>query len=144
MRHGKIEVGCQVTDSGTPVYTFKENTDLHGLPEFSQGIIHWRRGAVTRTPDGRLKFNKNKAIRRGRNLFHNQPIEILSNIVETLPTTEDNMRLLQGWKQVCRGWRHHISTYTGPRQSLATQPENGDKGVAAVLIWPRLTHCPEG
>jgi len=34
--------------------------------------------------------------------------------VETLPTTEDNMILLQGWKQVCRSWRHHIRTYTDP------------------------------
>jgi len=34
--------------------------------------------------------------------------------VETLPTTEDSIRLLQGWKQVCRGWKHHISTYTPP------------------------------
>jgi len=24
------------------------------------------------------------------------------------------MRLLQGWKQVCRGWKHHISSYTAP------------------------------
>jgi len=34
--------------------------------------------------------------------------------VETLPTTEDSLRLLQGWKQVCRGWRHHINTYAAP------------------------------
>jgi len=75
MRHGKVEVSSQVIDSGTPVYTLKESSDLHGLPEFSQNIILWTQGAVTRTPDGRLKFNKKKAIRQGRNLFHNQPIE---------------------------------------------------------------------
>ena len=34
--------------------------------------------------------------------------------METLPTTEENMRLLQGWKQVSRGWKHHINSYTGP------------------------------
>ena len=77
-------------------------------------LHHWGQGAVTRTSDGRLKFDRNKAIRRGRNLFHNQPIETLGNIVETLPTTEESMRLLQRWKQVCRGWKHHISSSTAP------------------------------
>jgi len=114
MRHGKHEDGGQETGSGTPVYTLKESAALQGLPEFSQGNIQWGPGAVTRTLGGRLVFKKNKAIRQGRNLFHNQPIEILSNVIETLQTTEDNMRLLQGWKRVCRGWRHHISTYTDP------------------------------
>ena len=114
MRHGKLQDGSQETGSGTPVYTLKESAGLQGLPEFSQGSIQWGPGAVTRTLGGRLIFNKNKAIRQGQNLCHNQPIGIISNIIETFPTTEDNMRLLQGWKQVCRGWRHHISTYTGP------------------------------
>ena len=114
MRHEKGAEGSPKSDGGIPVYTLKDSTDLHSLPEFSQGTIHWGQAAVTRTPDGRLKFNKNKAIRRGRNLFHNQPMEILSNIVETLPTTEESMRLLQGWKQVCRGWKCHISSYTAP------------------------------
>ena len=114
MRRRKLKDGSLELGSGAPVYTFKENIGLQGLPEFSQGIIHWGQGAVTRTPDGRLIFNKNKAIRQGLNLFHSLPSEILSNIVKTLPTTEDNMILLQGWKQVCRSWRHHISTYTAP------------------------------
>jgi len=114
MRHETGTEGSSALEGGKPVYTRKDATLLQGLPEFSRGIIQWGQGAVTRTPDGRLQFDRNKAIRRGRHLFHNQPIETLSNIVETLPTTEESMRLLQGWKQVCRGWKHHISSYTGP------------------------------
>ena len=97
-----------------PVYTRNDAIQLQGLPEFSRGIIQWRQGAVTRTLDGRLTFNRNKAIRRGLNLFHDQPAETLSNIIDTLTTTEENMRLLQKWKQVSRGWKHHINSYTGP------------------------------
>ena len=83
MRRRKLKVGSLEPGSGAPVYTLKESIGLQGLPEFSQGIIHWGQGAVTRTPDGRLIFNKNKAIRQGLNLFHNLPTEILSNIEET-------------------------------------------------------------
>ena len=43
-----------------------------------------------------------------------QPAETLSIIIDTLPTTEENMRLLQTWKQVSRGWKRHIDSYTGP------------------------------
>jgi len=71
MRHEKGAEGSSASAGGIPVYTFKDVKDLHDLPEFSQGIIHWAQGAVTRTPDVRLKFDKNKAIRRGRNLIHN-------------------------------------------------------------------------
>jgi len=52
---------------GMPVYTRNDATQLQGLPEFSRGIIQWGQGAVTRTLDGRLKFDRNKAIRRGPN-----------------------------------------------------------------------------
>jgi len=114
MRYEKGAESSSAPEGGIPVYTRKDATHLQGLPEFSRGIIQWGQGAVTRTLDGSLKFDRNKAIRRGRNLFHDQPIETLSNIVETLPTTEESMRLLQGWKQVCRGWKHHINSYTGP------------------------------
>jgi len=99
---------------GMPVYTRNDAIQLQGLPEFFRGIIQWRQGAVTRTLDGRLTFDGNKAIRRGLNLFHDQPAETLSNIIDTLPTTEENMRLLQKWKQVSRGWKHHMNSYTGP------------------------------
>ena len=97
-----------------PVYTRRDALQLQGLPDFARGLIQWGQGAVTRTIDGRLTFDRNKAIRRGRNLFQDQPTETLTNIIETLPTTEDNMRLLQGWKQVSRGWKLHIGSYTGP------------------------------
>jgi len=115
--HMRYESGTE--DSPTPeegilVYTRQDATHLRGLPEFSRGIIQWGQGAVTRTLNSRLKFDRNKAIRRGRNLFHDQLTETLSNIAETLPTTEKSKRLLQGWKQVCRGWKHHINSYTGP------------------------------
>jgi len=114
MRYGKNTEYSSTLAGGMPVYTRRDATHLQGLPEFSRGIIHWGKGAVTQTIDGRHTFNRNKAIRRGRNLFHDQPTETLSNIMETLPTTEENMRLLQGWKQVSRGWKHHINSYTGP------------------------------
>ena len=75
-------------------------------------------------------------IRQGRNLFHNQPIETLSNIIDTLHTTEENMRLLQGWKQVCRGWWYHISTYTDPdnqwQRNLRTEVRS---------TWKALYNC---
>jgi len=99
---------------GMPVYTRNDALQLQGLPEFSRGTIQWRQGAVTRTLDGRLTFDRNRAKRRGPNLFQDQPAETLSNIIDTLPTTEEHMRLLQIWKQVSRGWKHHINSYTGP------------------------------
>jgi len=98
----------------TPVYTSKESAALHSLPEFEYGTIHWGQGAVSRSPDGRLCFNKNKAIRQGLNLFYNLPIEILSHVVDTLSTSQDNMNILQGWKQVCRNWNRHIRVYMDP------------------------------
>ena len=76
--------------------------------------MHWREGAVTRTLDGRLTFDRNRAKRQGPNLFLDQPAETLSIVIDTLPTTEENMRLLQTWKQVSRGWKRHIDSYTGP------------------------------
>ena len=85
---------------GMPVYTQRDALQIQGLPEFARGLVQWGQGAVTGTNDGGLTFDQNKAMRRGRNLFHDQSPETLSNIIETLPTTEDNMRLLQGWKQV--------------------------------------------
>jgi len=99
---------------GMPVFTRNDALQLQGLPEFSRGSIHWRQGAVTRTLDGRLTFDRNRAKRQGPNLFQDQPAETLSIIIDTLPTTEENMRLLQIWKQVSRGWKHHINSYTGP------------------------------
>ena len=95
MRYGKSAEDSSALKGGMPVYTRKDATHLQGLPEFSRGIIQWGQGAVTRTIDGRLTFDRNKAIRRGRNLFHDQPTETLSNIMEALPTTQENMRLLQ-------------------------------------------------
>jgi len=83
MRHRKEENGGQKAGNGTLGYTLKESEGSQGLPEFSQGSIQWGSGAVSRTPDGRLAFHKNKAIGQGRNLFHNQPIEIISNTIET-------------------------------------------------------------
>jgi len=115
--HMRYETKNGLTPSGgMPVYTRNDAIQLQGLPEFSRGIIQWRQGALTmmRTLDGRLTFDRNKAIRRGLNLFHDQPAETLSNIIDTLPTTEENMRLLQKWKQVSRGWKHHMNSYTGP------------------------------
>jgi len=114
MRYEKRAEDSSTPEGGIRVYTRRDATLLQGLLEFSRGIIQWRHGAVTRTIDGRLTFDRNKAIRRGRNLFHNQPTETFSNIVDTLPPTEENMRRLQGWKQVSRGWERHIDTYTGP------------------------------
>jgi len=61
-----------------------------------------------------LVFNKRKVIPQGRNLFHNQPIETISNIIDTLQPTKGNMNLMKLWKQVCRIWWHHINTYTDP------------------------------
>jgi len=114
MRYETSTEGRSAPEGGIPVYTRKDATQLQGLPESSRGIIQWGQGAVTRTLDGRLKCVRNKAIRRGPNLFYDQPTETLSNIMDTLPTTEENMRLLQGWKQVSRGWKHHINSNTGP------------------------------
>jgi len=99
---------------GIPVYTRKDALQLQRLPEFSRGLIQWGQGAVTSAIDGRLTFNRHKAIRQGHNLFRNQPPETLSNIIETLSATEDNMWLLQRWRQVCKGWQLHIESYTGP------------------------------
>ena len=114
IRYEKNAEDSLALEGGMPVYTRRDAIHLQGLPEFSRGTIHWGKGAVTRTIDGRHTFDRNKAIRRGRNLFHDQPTETISNIMKTLPTTEENMRLLQGWKQVSRGWKHHINSYTGP------------------------------
>ena len=52
---------------GMPVYTQRDALQLQGLPEFGRGIIQWGQGAVTRTNNGRLTFDRNKVIRRGRN-----------------------------------------------------------------------------
>jgi hypothetical protein len=87
-------------EGGRPVYTRHDALQLQGLPEFSRGLIQWRQGAATRTQDGRLTFDRNRAIRQGPNPFHDQPIETLCNIIDTLPATEENMRLLLQWKQV--------------------------------------------
>jgi len=97
-----------------PVYTRHDALQLHGLPEFSRGLIHWRQGAVNRALDGRLTFLRNRVRRQGPNPFLDQPAETLSIIIDTLPTTEENMRLLQTWKQVSRGWKSHIESYSGP------------------------------
>jgi len=114
MRYDKSAEDSSALEGGMPVYTRRDATQVQGLPEFSRGIIQWGQGAVTRTIDGHLAFDRNKAIRRGRNLCHDQPTETLINIVETLPTMEENLRLLQGRKQVSRGCKHHINSYTGP------------------------------
>ena len=114
MRYGKSTEDSSTLTGGMPVYKRRDATHLQGLPDFSRGIIHWRKGAVTGTIDGRLTFDRNKAIRRGRNLFHDQPTETLSNIMEPLLTTEENMRLLQGWKQVSRGWKHQSTPTRAP------------------------------
>ena len=99
---------------GRPVYTRNDALLLQGLPEFSRGLIQWRQGAVTRTPDGRLTFHRNRATRQGPNLFQDQPIETLYTIIDTLPTTEENMRLLLQWKQVNRSWYKCIDSHSGP------------------------------
>ena len=114
MRRTKSHGGSLEQGGVTPVYTLKESVDLQSLPEFAYGTIHWGQGAVTRTSDGRLSFDKNKAIRQGPNLFHNLPSEILSHVVDTLPTSHDNMSNLQRWKQVCRNWNHHLRVYMDP------------------------------
>jgi hypothetical protein len=112
MRHeSKYEV---TSGEGRPVYTRHDALQLQGLPEFSPGLIHWRQGAVTRALDGRLTFDRNRARRQGPNPFQDQPVETLSIIIDTLPTTEENMRLLQTWKLVSRGWQRHIESYSGP------------------------------
>jgi len=114
MRFVERQDGGLDASNGTPVYTLKENEGLQGLPRFAQGSIRWGPGAVTRASLDRLVFNKRKVIPQGRNLFHNQPIETISNIIDTLQPTKGNMNLMQLWKQVCRGWWHHINTYTYP------------------------------
>jgi len=113
--HMRYETENEVTSGGgMPVYTRHDALQLQGLPEFSRGLVLWRPGVVTRTLDGRLTFDRNRARRQGPNLFLDQPAETLSIIIDTLPTTEENMRLLQTWKQVSRGWKRHIDSYTGP------------------------------
>ena len=97
-----------------PVYTRHDALQLHGLPEFSRGLIYWRQGAVNRALDGRLTFDRHRVRRQGPNPFLDQPAETLSIIIDTLPTTEENTRLLQTWKQVSRGWKRHIESYSGP------------------------------
>jgi len=114
MRRTKSPGGGLEQGGVTPIYTLKESVALQSLPEFAYGTIHWGLGAVSRSPDGRLNFNKNKAIRQGINFFHNLPLEILSHVVDTLSTSQDNMSILQRWKQVCRNWNRHISVYMDP------------------------------
>jgi len=63
------------------VYTQGDALQLQGLPEFGRDLIQWGQGAVTRANDGRLTFDRHKAIRLGRNLFLDQPLETLSNII---------------------------------------------------------------
>ena len=89
MRNDKRAEDRSTPAGGIPVYTRRDTTLLQGLPEFSRGIIQWRQGTVTRTIDDRLIFDRNKAICRDRNLFHDQPTETFSNIVDTLPPTEE-------------------------------------------------------
>ena len=98
---------------GRPVYTRNDALLLQGLPEFSRGLIQWRQGAVTRTPDGRLTFHRNRATRQGPNLFQDQP-ETLYTIIDTLPATEENMRLLLQWKKVNKSWHRCIDSHSGP------------------------------
>ena len=101
-------------EGGRPVYTRYDALQLQGLPEFSRGLIQWRQGAATRTLDGRLTFDRNRATRQGPNPFQDQPIETLCTIIDTLPATEENMRLLLQWKRVSRGWHSYIESHSGP------------------------------
>jgi len=113
--HMRYEPNYKATfGGGRPVYTRHDALQLQGLPEFFRGLIHWRQGAATRSLDCRLTFDRNRATRQGPNPFQDQPVETFCTIIDTLPTTEENMRLLQQWKQVSRGWHSHIESYSGP------------------------------
>jgi len=114
MRYGNDPDDRTQQTGGIPVYTRGDALQLQRLPEFERGLIQWGQGAVTRANDGRLAFDWHKVIRRGHNLFLGQPLETLSNIIDTLPATEDNMWRLQRWRQVCKSWKLHIDSYTGP------------------------------
>jgi len=105
MRYDKDSDDRIERTGGIPVYTRGDALLLQRLPEFDRGLIQWGQGAVTRANDCRLTFDRHKVIRRGHNLFLDQPLETLINIIETLPATEDNMWLLQRWGQVCKGSR---------------------------------------
>ena len=113
MRHGKAEVGSSETDSSTPVYTLKESTDLHGLPKFSQGIIHWGQGAVTRTPDGRLKFNK---IRR----FAKAEISSITNPLKSSATLWKHYQPRKTAYDCCRDGNRYVGA--GNTISALTRP----------------------
>jgi len=128
MRYGKDPDDRIEQTGGIPVYTRGDALHLQGLLEFGRGLIQWGQGAVTRANDGRLTFDRHKVIRRGHNLFLDQPLESFSNIIETLPATEDNMWLLQKWRQVCKGWKLYIDSYTGPeghwQRNLRNETQN--------------------
>ena len=114
MRCGKEPEDRTVQMGEMPVYTRGDALQLQGLPKFSRGLIQWGQGAVTRANDSRLTFDRHKVLRLGYNLFHEQPPETLSNIIDTLPATEDNMWQLRKWRQVCQRWKLHIDSYTKP------------------------------
>ena len=114
MRGGKEPEDRTPQMGEMPVYTREDALQLQRLPEFSRGLIHWRQGAATRDPDGRLTFDRNKVIRQGPNLFKAQSDEFLSMIIDALPATVDNMWLLRIWRVVCKGWLLHVDLYTRP------------------------------
>jgi len=132
MRYGKDPDDRIEQTGGIPVYTRGDALQLQGLPEFGRGLIQWGQGAVTRANDGRLTFDRHKIIRRGHNLFLDQPLETLSNIIETLPATENNMWRLQKWRQVCKDGN---STSTHIRDPRAT-------GNAILGLSSRIYGCP--
>ena len=47
MKYEKSAEDNSTRAGGMPVYTRRDATHLQGLPEFSRGIIHWGKGAVT-------------------------------------------------------------------------------------------------
>jgi len=114
MRRGKEPEDRTVQMGEIPVYTRGDALQLQGLSEFSRGLIQWGHGAATRANDGRLTFHRHKMLRRGYNHFHDQPPETLSNIIDTLLVTEDNMWQLRKWRQVCQRWQLHIDSYIQP------------------------------
>ena len=111
-----------------PVYTRGEALQLQRLTEFDRGLIQWGQGAVTRANDGRLAFDRHKVIRRGHNLFLDQPLETLSNIIETLPAiVNKNMD-----RSSTRTWIDSIYTSNRQGHDQITKIEQNERGIANI------------
>jgi hypothetical protein len=111
-------------------YHVRYDKDPDDRTEQTGGIPVYTR---TRANDGVLTIDRHKVIRRGHNLSLDQPLETLSNIIETLPAKEDTT--CGYYRNGDRSAKDGNSTSTHTRDPRAT-------GSAILGLSSRIYGCP--